>query len=301
MNTLPSRSYQDTCEFRSSIDQKSILDPVVNFHEFTHCVEILTNRDNPPPPPEFRIGPYQILLDHLAFRDPDIVADLFSPSTVFASLAPIDAGNGLFAQKGVITITVNDSTYRRFGLIGVKFQNGHFIVIREDQRQLLQKIRPCQPIEGILITENISVYEPHIRKFRPVDFAIDFWSPAKDFEFDIESLKNPDPAYAGNWRSDFIHAIDQVLLSKSETVIASSVQRITIQGFFPLSLLKSWIEELATSGWSLLLVWDMVDIPASFLGEKHTLRGVGGGCEAVLFGAELPRALRFQTVNFVES
>jgi hypothetical protein len=299
MNPLPSRQVQDTCEFRCSPDQHSVLDPVLAFHEFSHAIEIITTHPSPPPPPDFPVTPYQVLLDHLAFRDPAVVADLFSPSTIFVSLSPIDTGNGFFAQKGVMTFTLTDANYKRFGLTGSKFQNCHYVVVREDQRQLLQKIRPCQPIEGILLTEDIGIYESHIKKFNPFSNSIDFWAPTKPFEFDVNRLQNSD--LTDEWRTEFIQAIDAAMLSKHETVIDSPVQRITIQGFFSLSKLSAWIEEIGRGGWALLLVWDMVDIPASVLGGKHTLRGVVGGCDAVLFGEGLDRALRFQTVNFVES
>jgi hypothetical protein len=240
-----------------------------------------------------------VLLDGRALRNDLVLTDLFSPSTSFVSLSPIGTGNGMFVRLGVITFTLTHATYQRFGLTGKKAGDLHCVVIREDQRRDLRRIRPCEPIEGILLTENISVYQRFVKKARPVQFNVDFWAPAPKFAFDVGRFKTSGPAEKVDWRPEFCAAVDRCVLERGEVVAVSNVQRITIEGFFSLNSLEGWIKEVGMAGWSLLMIWDMVDIPEVPVGKKMTMRGVGGGCDIVLFGAELPLAVRFQTINYV--
>jgi hypothetical protein len=101
------------------------------------------------------------------------------------------------------------------------------------------------------------------------------------------------------WRADFCRAVDRALLRRKEVAVEGPLRRITVEGFFSLKAMRAWVEEVGRVGWAVLMVWDLVDLPGSFVGAKAGLQGVGGGCETVLYGADLPQACRFQTVNFV--
>jgi len=196
-----------------------------------------------------------------------------------------------------MTFVLSETTYKRFGLTGIKHGNLHYVVLQENQRKELLRIRPCEPIEGILSTENLHLYTPYVKKFKGVQYSVNFWSPTKEFTFDVGRLTSD--ADSAGWRAEFIEAVDRCLLERDVIPKETRHQRITIKGMFSLKALRNWIDEVAAGGWALLLVWDMADIPGAVLGKKTTMRGLGGGCEAVLYGSALPVALRFQTVSWV--
>lgn len=297
---LPTRKYSDLQYFRASPDQSAILEGTVVYHDFTHCIEIITSNPDPPPPPDQPIAPYHVLLDGLALRDRAVAADLFSPSTLFATLSPISSGNGLFVRLATVTFSLTPATYSRFGLSGKRVGDLHFVTLAEHQRGDLLRIRPCEPIEGLLLTEHIEVYEPFLRKFRPVGLSVESWSPARPFSFDVGRLQTPG-ATDPSWRADFCRAVDRALLERGAPSPECGLRRTCVRGFFSLRSLAAWLESVGRSGWSLLLTWDMTDVPGAFVGARGTLQGVGGGCEAVLYGAALPQACRFQTVRYAGS
>ncbi|OHT17495.1 hypothetical protein TRFO_02524 [Tritrichomonas foetus] len=313
---FPSFKSESYREYRSSVDQTELLNSVIQFHPFTHCIEILTNNPSPPKlelskPKQF----FHVLLDMKALKDQELVDDLFSPSTHFVSLSPISNGNGMFVQKSTITFVLNDATYKRFGLSGKKVGGHHLIIISADKKNDLQKIRPCQPIEGLLFSENPEIYQPFLKKYEAADFLVDDWKESQNLDFDVHLLEKPTEATSENasepplehsmelpndWLKDFMKAIDKSLLNRSNVIIYSDVKRITIEGIMNLADFKDWICSIGENGWVLLQVWDMKDIPGSFVGKKKGMQGCGGGCDIVLFGKNLSRAHRIQTIEFVD-
>lgn len=302
MLSFKSKSFQ---EYRSSPDQNDLLNSVINFHPYAHCIEIITNNPSPPafPPPKMQnTSFFHVLLDIKALKDESIVNDLFTPSTRFISLSPITTGNGLFIQKSTITFILNEATYQRFGLSGKKLgndSNQHIISIKSDQVQLLQRIRPCEPIVGLLSTQNPDIYKRYLKKVSPMDLSIDVWQPTSEFQFDINSLNNPE-TLSTDWIFEFKKAIDVSLLQRKKIAMTSSIQRITIEGFFNLSDFDEWIRSIGQNGWAIAMVWDMKDIPGSFLGKKKTFTGCGGGCDLILFGKNLSHAHQIQTVQYID-
>lgn len=303
MFSFKSKSFQ---EYRSSQNQIDLLNSITQFHPYTHCIEIITNNPSPPsfPPSNFpNTSFFHVLFDMKALKDELIVNDLFCPTTRFISLSPINTGNGLFIQKSTITFILNNVTYQRFGLTGKKLTNDdtghHIIIIPADQAKVLHKIRPCEPIVGLLSTQNPDIYKRYLKKVNKEDLTIDFWHPIPELQFNIDSLNSPE-SLEKEWISEFREAIDTSLFQRKKISMTSSIQSITIEGFFNLSDFSEWIQSIGENGWVILMVWDMKDIPGSFVGEKKTLQGSGGGCNLILFGKGLSYAHRIQTVEYLD-
>lgn len=303
MFSFKSKSFQ---EYRSNQDQKDLLNSVIQFHPYTHCIQIITNNPSPPtfPPSNAQnTNFFHVLLDLKALRDETIIDDLFIPTTRFISLSPISTGNGLFIQKSTMTFILNEATYKRFGIAGQKLTNDdtghHIVVIQADQTKILQRIRPCEPIVGLLHTQNPDIYKRYLKKVVQLDLTIDFWHPIAELQFNIDSLNSPE-LLKSDWLSDFRKAIDLSLIQRKKISMSSSIQSITIEGFLCLSDFDEWIQSISENGWAILMVWDMKDIPGSFIGQKKTFLGCGGGCDLILFGNGLSLAHRLQTIEYVD-
>lgn len=303
MISFKSRSFQ---EYQSSENQLDLLNSLTQFHPYTHCIEIITNNPSPPtfPPSDFPdTSFFQVLLDLKALKDDAVINDLFTPTTKFISLSPISTGNGLFIQKSTMAFILNEPTYKRFGLAGKKLTNNdtghHMVIIQADQAKDLHKIRPCEPIVGLLSTQNPDIYKNYLKKVVKHDLIIDFWHPVTELQFDIDSLNSPQTLKT-NWLSEFKEAIDVSLIQRKKISMTSKIQSITIEGFFDLSDFNEWIQSASGDGWAILMVWDMKDIPGSFVGKKKTLQGNGGGCDIVLFGEGMSHAHHIQTVEYLD-
>ena len=295
---FPSFHSKSFREYRSSDDQNAIIDSAVDFHPFTHCVEVITNNPNPPEIPAFGKF-FHVLLDAKCFKCPEVVDDLFKTTTRFLSLSPISSGNGLFAQNGSITFVLNGPTYQRLGLTGKKIGDDHLIVVTNANRGELHKIRPCEPIEGLLISEHAEIYLPFLKKYSAEEQVVNAWRPASSFHFDVNSLNNEEQLQK-DWMKSFMEAVDRSMLEREKIVVSNEFQRMSIEGIFDLRSISRWIKSIANDGWAILLVWDMKDVPGSFLGKKKLLQGHGGGCEIVLFGAALKKAHKIQTIEYVD-
>jgi hypothetical protein len=310
---FPSRIYRDRQEFSTSREwpndstdsnssdsnQLALLDDALDFHPFTHYLEILTTQREPPaPPPGFLEQQYQVLLSGSVFRDEAVIDDLLSPTTRFVSLSPIDTGNGMFVRNGTITFSLNESTYQRFGIQGKSHEGTHFAVITREQSNKLRHIQECEPIEGILVTENIALYERHVKKSRQIQNKIDGWSDMLilqgDDNFSIEAAINSGDE---NWRNHLTNAINEYLVTGRN--IFGAANRIAIEGFFDAKMTKDWINSIGDEQWTIVMLWDMKDVPGIAVGAAKGMHGVGGGCEAVFYGKGLRRAVRYQTVSFL--
>lgn len=292
----PSRAYKDKALLISDINQEGLIENAFSVHPFCHCVEVITKNTNPPPFPgtESMAQPYQILLDYKAFLNPDIVNDMFCETTRFISLSPIDTGNGLFIQRGVITFSLNEATYKRFGLTGKKYGNTHLVTITADQRDLLARIRPFEPIEGILISNEIGIYIDYLKKYTEIDNNVMTWASTHAFNFDVTTIGTD------GWRDRMLQAIDDALLSRDSIAIHSDWSRMTVEGVVDLSLLQEWLNEVKNAAPTLILVWDMDDVIGSFIGKQRHAEGVGGGFEAIVCGNGAPVAVRYQICAFRE-
>ena len=286
------REFHDKIDLTCGPDQSDMIKRTLAVHPFVHCLEIVTTNADPPEFPGSDSEMYHVLLDYLAFRDPNVVDDLFAPSTRFASLSPIDTGNGLFVQRGAITFSLNDATYKRFGLTGRKYGATHVVTIDSSKRELLNRIQPFQAIEGLLVSENVSVYEDYVRKSAPFENQIETWAPTKPLQFDVATMGT------GEWKAQLLDAVERSLLEREELPVSSSAKRITIEGFLNGASLESYLEEVARDGFSVAMIWDMDDVPASYVGKQGTMQGNGGGCEILVFGKDLPQAVRYQTCLF---
>lgn len=302
--SIPAFKSQSFQEYRSNQNHFELLKDILNFHPYTHSIEILTSNPNPPDFPFQTTKQYfHVVMNLAALKDEKNWPNLFSSSTFFLSLSPITTGNGLFIQRSTITFFLNETTYSRFGLTGQKVENGrythHMVVIHAEQARQLQRIRPCEPIEGILFTDNPDMFAPYLQKAFPEDLKIEGWKPVVDFAFNIESLNSPD-CLPADWLFSFQKAVNQSLFDRNKISMTGNIQRMTIEGFVNLNSLFEWISSLGENGWVILMTWDFQDIPGSFVGQKKTLQGCGGGCDLVLFGNSLSHAHRIQTINFVD-
>ena len=283
------REFHDKIDLTCNVDQIEMVKKVIAFHPFVHCMEIITTNPNPPEFAQPNHEIYHILLDYMAFRDQDVVEDLFSPSTRFVSLSPVGTGNGLFVQRGVVVFSLNEATYKRFGLVGRKYGDTHLISIDYEHRQWLNRIQPFQPIEGLLVSKNISVYESFVKKSQIIENQIETWSPTKPLDFDMSTLGH------GDWKLDLLKAMEKSLITRDEIAVNSDTQRMTVEGFMDVTTLEEWLSDLGREGYTIAMFWDMDDIPATYIGKQGTMTGSGGGCETLLFGKEVPQAVRYQT------
>lgn len=298
-NELPEHRFKDMQQFHTSEDQDALLNDFIKFHPFVHCIEVIT--DNPSPPsPKIDRNYMHVLLDTRMFQDEAVIKDLFSPSTYFISLSPIDTGNCLFVHNSIISFTINEPTYQRFGLQGKKLpqcNSIHQITIQPDQWQLLKRIREAEPIEGILKVSDFGLYQKYMIKKRDFQPSIVTWNQTKDFTFNIQDFH--DPSKLEGWQQRFVDAIDQTLLDRNKIVMNSDTQRIVIEGVVNLDEISQWLHSIAQNGYALIMLWDFKDFYSSFIGTKHTMQGFGGGCESLLIGKSLPKAIRVQTINFI--
>lgn len=286
------REFHDKIDLTCSPNQSEMLHRSLAVHPFVHCLEIITTNPNPPEFPQSPAEMYHVLLDYRAFRDDRVVDDLFNPTTRFVSLSPIDTGNGMFVQRGAITLLLNDATYKRFGLTGRKYGVSHIVTIVSTNRDWLRRAQPFQAIEGLLISENVSVYEDYVKKSAPFENQIDMWTPTKPLEFDIAKLGTDD------WKAELLGAVERNLCTREEIPASSNTFRLTVQGLLDGPTLEAYLTEVGKEGYSIAMIWDMDDVPASYVGKSGTMQGCGGGCEMVLFGKDVPQAVRYQTCLF---
>ena len=297
-NTFHSQQYLTFWE-----NPDELISKILEYHPFLHSIEILTNNqilEIPQLSEEY----YHVLLKTNALKDPSVAADLFNPNTSFHSLSPIDSGNYFAAINGNLVFSLNQATYQRFGLVGRKFKDDlHIISISPENVDQLQRIRKSEPIEGILSTQNYGLYSEYILKMVPSPPLITQWSPAQPLNFDLNSLKNPDQL-PPEWWENLLDAFDQSLLTKSTIIPDNSTNchRISISGVIKTSEIENWIRSIVGEGennFALIMLWDLHDIPASYVGNKLTLEGFGGGCETLLIGNNLPKAIKYQCVEYL--
>jgi hypothetical protein len=80
---------------------------------------------------------------------------------------------------------------------------------------------------------------------------------------------------------------------------------MTLEGFINLAAIKDWLDEVRKAAPTLIMVWDMDDIPGLYIGKHYQTEpdyrgaeGFGGGFEAILCSACVPAAVRYQTCLF---
>lgn len=295
---LPSRDYRDKAALLCDPNQEAAFAQVIAGHPFVHCVEVLTKSQDPPTFPGFEseATAYQVLLDYKAFLDPEVVNDMLCETTRFVSLSPLDTGNGLFIQHGTIVFSLNDATYKRFGLTGIQCGSTHRVTITEGKKDQLVRIRPFQPIEGILISNQIGLYADYLKKFAEVDTNVVTWEPTVPFDFDPELIG------AEEWRPRLLQAIDASMVSSHSLAVQSEWSKMVLEGVINLHDIKDWLMEVQRAGPTLIMIWDMDDIPGLYFGKSYQTEpdyrgaeGFGGGFEALLSGSGVPVAVRYQT------
>lgn len=279
-------------------NKEEVLDKVFTSHELVHCVEIVTDNKfpaNPPPLPEFQ----HVLLKTKAFQDDDAINALFDPSTIFQSLSPLGTGNTMVVRNSRITFVLNQPTYERFGLIGKKYENVHYITIQPDERDKLKLIRKCENVEGLLYSVDTSSLEKYIKKSRPSPCQIDYWTATKPLEFDVKQFEKEE-TYPADWKLKISDAIDNSLLTRNQLEGRDTYKRITIIGSIKLSALKDWIINLGSGSFVLVTIWDFRDQIASFIGNKLKMDGFGGSVESIVFGDKVARPFKLQTIEYID-
>lgn len=293
---IPSFKSRSFRELRSYQDQHQHIKSILDRHPFIHCIEVITNKEIPSIPC-FSNNYFHVLLNTSSLKDEAVTNDIFSGDTIFVSLSPLDTGNGLFIHKSHITFALNESTYKRFGLQGKKYECVYLIPIIESDRSKLQRIQITESVEGILFTSNISVYEKYIERIESSPPSVEGWKSVPDLVFDVSLFLNPE-SLDKTQISEYIESVDMCLCNESVS-INSNIRKLSICGLINTRDIEEWIFGLGEGSWCILAIWDMNDVPSSFVGNKLTMRGFGGGSDTVFYGDGFPLSVEVKTVEYL--
>jgi len=289
---FPSKKYSSFRNILIENDAKTVLDDVLRYHPYVHCVEIVTNNTHPPLPPDMGIY-HHILLNSSIFRDENACSLLFDDDTCFISLTPIDKGNSLFIYKGQMTFVLCKATYQRFGLVGKAYNDVYIVRVNRENQSLLKRIQPCEPVEGLLIVSDMSILDKHIMMDCVKKNKVDPWQPTSPLSFDLSTISNPQ---SKEWKSALCASLDESLINRFSIEIKEDYQRITIEGLIQMKTIQKWITELSVCN-TVLYIWDFKDSIGSFVGKKKTVQGFGGGSEVVVYGDNIGKVVTIQTVE----
>lgn len=275
-----------------------VLDKVLTYHNVVHCVEIVTNSKNPDIPPQLPEFSH-VLLKTKMFQDDDAVNTLFEPATIFQSLSPLGAGNTMYVRNSTVTFTLNQATYERFGLLGKEYEKIHYVTVKSDEREKMKLIKNGEAVEGLLYAEDTSTLDQFIKNSTPCPVEVDHWTSTKPLEMDVK-LFATEESYPDDWKVQIVNAIDKSLLTRNQIEGNDEFKRITFTGPIQLSNLSDWLRGLAKDSFVLLMIWDFRDELASFVGNKLKMEGFGGGCESIVYGDQVARPFKIQTVEYVD-
>lgn len=280
-------------------DQKiENIEQFIRIHPFCHCLKVISDFPQPVQPPSNSHQLYQIRIRNTFYQNEDILKDFFSGESLFCSLSSLNTGNGFFVQHSNLTFLLNESTYQRFGLSGKKHEQFHIILINQDNIKELERIQISESIEGILYTKHIEYYENYIEKIQRFENNIKGWYYIEEPLFNFDTLKNYTKLNK-TWYEEFLQIIDNINLKEDEIMTKSKFQSITIEGFINLEFYIEWIKKLGEEHHCIIEIWDMKDIPGSFLGNKLNLIGFGGGQEIIFYNHQYPNILEIKSIEYM--
>lgn len=295
---IPSFKSKSFMEIRFHKQNSEFMEKFIQIHPFSHCLKVVTDFPNPPPPPAFPHQLYHVRIRSNFFQNKDVLSDIFSGECIFCSLSSLSTGNGLFVQRSNITFFLNESTYQRLGLTGKKHDNFHIVLINESNQKQLERAQIGEPIEGVLFTKHIEYYEDYLEKVNALENSIKGWNFIHEPSFDLEKLSDFTTLHK-TWSEEFLKCIDDINMQEDEIMAKSGYQSITIEGFFNLEFYKEWLLNLGQEHNCIIQVWDMKDIPGSFLGNKLRLTGFGGGHEIVFHNSKFANILEIKTIEYM--